>query len=163
MEAKEYTIDWMEIGKTSLGKTKATATLLDEKNQKIEVTIWSDFPGFVDLKPGSKVTGKIRETYGTGGKTWKSLSHVAYFRKPKSDKGADMVKAVEIKQKGIDEAQDKKADGIKTSSTFRAAVDSTIQWRAERQARGLTTSAEEWQEEFRQVRAWFSRNWELPF
>jgi len=158
-----YTIDWFEMGATKAGKTKATVTLKDPNGNTIEkVTIWPDFPGFVDLRPGSQVQGSIQEKK-QGNMTWKSLHADSFSVKTKVNRTAEITQAIATKNQGIADAQEKKADGIKTSSTFRDATEMTVRWREERLARGIATSAEEWQEEWKRVRAWLSANWDLPF
>jgi hypothetical protein len=119
-EYKLYAIDWMEIKPTSTGKTKADTTLRDEQGNVINrVTIWGDFPNFVNIRPGEKVRGKIEEkgqykslkpemTQGWGG-TYKP-------------KGTGIVAAMEKKEASIEKFQDKKQESIERSATFRDAT-----------------------------------------
>ena len=159
-----YTIDWLEVVQTSTGKTKANVTLVGEDGGKIpDVSIWGDFANFNELRPGSKVEGVV--TYKPyKGKNYASLGKAmnpngTYAVKPKSD----IAKAVAAKNENIAHSQEKKMEGIKDSSTFRAATDHVIQWRAERLARGEATSTEEWQQEWINVRKWFDARFSEPF
>ena len=159
-----YTIEWLEVKQTSTGKTKADTTLVGEDGGKTpSVSIWADFPDFHNLRPGSKVDGVVSfKPYK--GKTYASLSQAknpngTYTPRPKND----IAKAMDKKNESIIASQDRKEESIKNSLTFRAATDHVIQWRAERLARDVATSTEEWQTEWINVRKWFDARINEPF
>ena len=56
----KYKIDWMEKKETTTGKLKADATVVSETGESTDVTIWSDFPDFPTLAPGSVIEGEIK-------------------------------------------------------------------------------------------------------
>lgn len=157
-----YEVVWFEQGMTKDGKVKATVTLKDLGGNEIkDVTLWSDFPDFANIRPGSKVSGVMTTKAGTNNKVWKSL-HASKGRAAPAKK-PDMVKAVEKKAESIAASQDRKEASIKQTATFRDATLLTVEWRRERQAKGLTTTAEEWQTEWRNVRRWLDAEFDLPF
>jgi hypothetical protein len=160
-----YTIEWMERKPpTATGKIKAECTLVGEDGIKVSsVSIWSDFPGWNELRPGSKVDGTVNYKPFKG-RTYANLypaknPNGTYRPTPKQD----IAKAMEVKSQNIEHAQDKKMEGIKDSSTFRAATDHVIQWRQERLARGVNTTTQEWQEEWINSRKWFDSRFSEPF
>ena len=160
-----YTVEWLEIVQTRTGKTKANANLVDSNSIKTDnVAIWSDYPGFQDIRPGSKVDGDL-VVKNIKGKNYTSLypaknANNTYRPTPRQ---TPIEKAVEAKNQSMGQFQDKKMEGIKDSSTFRAATDHVIQWRAERLARGENTTTEQWQVEWINVRKWFDSKFSEPF
>lgn len=166
----KFVIHWMEVKQTKAGQTKAMANLIDESGvETTDVTIWSDFPGFPNFRPGSDIEGDVVEK-NVKGKIWKSI----YASKGTARKNFEViktavqqstpiVKAMERKEQSIERAQDNKMAGIISSSTFRAANEHTIQWRQERLARGINTTTEEWQEEWKNARKWFDARFDEPF
>lgn len=159
-----YQINWMENTQTKAGQAKANATLVDQNgNEHPNVTIWGDFPDFSGLRPGVNVEGSL-VVKNVKGKNWTTLyasknPNGTFKPKPKSD----MKQVMDIKKENIEHAQDKKYEGIKDASTFRAATDHMIQWREERAARGVSTTTEEWQAEWINSRKWFDARFSEPF
>ena len=121
-----YTINWLERKRTSTGKNKLDAVLVDPNGIQNEgVTIWEGFPNFAALMPGSQVEGDItvkqngQYTNKTLNAPRGSTSQFAggYAPKPNAIKAA-----MEMKSEGIQRAQDNKELGIITSATARDAT-----------------------------------------
>lgn len=108
---KDYVIDWISKGKTSTNKDKADVVLIDGE-EKIEVTIWGDFPGYANLMPGLKIPGELK--LATDPKYKPTLSA------PRTPK---MVANSGFKQKQIEATMDKKNEAI---GRFQATKEESI-------------------------------------
>jgi hypothetical protein len=119
----KYTIEFVEVGKTTTGKTKATLTLKDEKGEVHDhVTAWGDFPKFEELMMGRTVEGNIA-TKVNGQYTNKTLYP------PRTEQSAPIrrqpsgiVKAMEKKEASIAKFQDSKQERIERSAAIRDAT-----------------------------------------
>lgn len=122
-----YSVEALERKNLPTGKVVINAILRDDTGKIFEkVSIWSDFPNFVNITQGQKVTGnlftnpkgyvtlyppRVSETNGPAGAPPRAPS-----------KGAAVEKAQERKEAGITKSQDRKEEGIKIASTMRDAV-----------------------------------------
>lgn len=120
----EYTINWMEVKQTSTGKTKADVTLEGDERK---ITMWGDFPGFSNLKPGSKVKGEV-VTKVNG----KFTNHTFFPERtdtrskpsaPAWAKKDGAVQAAKITSDSVRESMAQKQEAIERSSVIR---DSTL-------------------------------------
>lgn len=149
-----YTIQSMEKTTTTTGKEKYNAVLkdVDSGAETKGVTIWSDYPGWINLQAGVTVYGSLvppkDPKYGP----------TLYAPKPASTgttRGAGAItRAQETKAEHIKVAQENKEVGIKLSSTIRMAVDIVT-------ARDLG-STEDIQAEIEYWRKWFWERWDEP-
>lgn len=148
----KFTIEWSEKKQIPSGKWVINATLKDEVGVTHErVSIWSDFPNWVNIMTGHTVEGNIV----TNDKGYKTLypprtgtvsSNGGANRASGGGLGAGMMKA---KSESIAKAQENKELGIMTSSTIRLATDCAI-------AENNPTPANilKW-------RNWFITNWDI--
>ncbi len=116
-----YKINWMEVKQTSTGKTKADCSLIDESGIEIDkVSIWSDFPDFANLKPGSEVNGDLVKAKDPkyGPTLYPAKTYKTFAAKPKVDIG----KMMEKKEASIGRFQDNKEESIKISGAQRDAT-----------------------------------------
>lgn len=98
----KYKIEWFENVTTATGKNYAKVTLKDEQGNDENVSIWSDFPGFNELRLGGEVEGYIK----VNGQ-YKNLAPSSPSpRKPNMDR------VMEKKANLIGEAQDRKERSI---------------------------------------------------
>lgn len=122
MPTKKYSVEWMERRTTASGKIMIKATLQDETGaQYTDIGIWSDFPGFADLMPGSSVQGNIVEKG-----QYKTLYPTRAPRATTGGQGGGNMRGVAAaqvrKQEGIREAQENKSHAIKVASAMRDAT-----------------------------------------
>lgn len=162
----EYEVIWLEQKTTKTGKVMANLTLKDPSGVQIEnVTVWGDFPGFIDIRPGGKVRGIIQNKTDTNNRIWKTLKFdvphkISIPRTPIQNPAAELQKEI---SKSVEQHQTRKEDGFRTSATFRDATLLTVEWRRERVAKGLNTTSEEWQVEWKNVRNWLDSKYDEPF
>lgn len=121
-----YKIEWIKQGTTTTGKPKADATLKGPDGVHIDVTIWGDFPDFVNLQNGGEVEGELKPA--SDPKYKPSLNAP---RTPKMASGGGFKqKMIEDtmakKNESISHFQASKEESIKISSTFGKAVDLAI-------------------------------------
>ena len=117
----KYIIEWGSQSQTKTGKTVFNATLKDEQGlQHEKVSIWSDFPGFADIRPGSEVEGEIVKN----AKGYASL----YPPRPKMEapkfvqREQAMNEAMAKKETSISKFQANKEESIRLSSSARDAT-----------------------------------------
>lgn len=98
----KYRIEWCEKKKTSTNKEYFKATITDEQGKEEEVSIWSDFPQFIQIQPGLEVEGYIKVNGN-----YKNLSAISTSpRKP------NMERVMEKKATFIAESQNRKEQSI---------------------------------------------------
>ncbi|MDD5068883.1 MAG: hypothetical protein PHN89_04805 [Candidatus Pacebacteria bacterium] len=111
----------MEVKQTSTGKTKADCELVDENGVEIsKVSLWSDFPDFANLKPGSEVNGDLVKAKDPkyGPTLYPAKTYSQWKPKPK----ADIPKMMEAKKESIQQFQEVKNDSIKVAGAQRDAT-----------------------------------------
>lgn len=118
----KYKIDWLQMGKTTTGKEKADATLIDEQGNKVDVTIWGDFPAFNTMMPGAEIEGELKEASNP---KWKPSLNAP--RTPKTASGSNfktlqVEKAQERKESSINRTLDRKEESIALMSAQRDAT-----------------------------------------
>lgn len=120
----QYEITWLEQKTTSTGKVKANAQLRGAEGKLIEnVTIWSDYPDFVNLRPGSTVEGDLVPArdpkYGPTlyGKKANLGPRPAWAKKENT-----IAKAQDRKEEGIKTAQERTQEGVSMSGSARDAT-----------------------------------------
>lgn len=112
-----YTIDWMEIKTSKSGKPFIKATLTDSDGKKYDnVTIFTSHKEYSGCMPGAVVTGSLKpnDYNGVPGFILNSELAPPRFVQAKMNN--------ERKAEAINQAMDKKADGIMVSSTARDAT-----------------------------------------
>ena len=160
-----YTVDWLEKKHVdALNKDKYDLTLKDAKGVTHEkVTMWSDFIGFSEVRPGSTVTGTITTKTNDKGYTNTTISPP----KPKNTSGGNfgpskggfkgnMAATMATKQAGIEKSQDNKERGIILASTARMATDMVVAL-TDYEYKGFSVGA--LQKEWTMWRSWFAKNW----
>lgn len=148
----KYVIDWLEQKKTSTGKDVKNATLKDEQGVIIErVSIWGDFPGWNDLRPGHTVMGQIK----SNAKGYKSLSPgmTSGFGGGRST-GA--VSAAKITSESVKEAQERKNDSIAYFNSLNSAIAIVVQGYTDAQ---IMNMAGEVKSSLISWRDWFLEEW----
>src|SRR3990167_9429810 len=116
----KYIIEWGSQSQTKTGKTVFNATFKDEQGlQHEKVSIWSDFPGFADIRPGTEVEGEIVK-----GKTgYLSLYPPRKLEPPKFvQRERAMNEAMAKKETSISKFQANKEESIRLSSSARDAT-----------------------------------------
>ena len=102
------------------------ATIKDNQGVVTDnVTLWSGFPNFADLKVGDVVEGDLK-IVPNGQYVNNTLNPISPAAKPaggafKGNSGA-ITKAMDRKEAGIEKFQDNKSESVKIASTMRDAV-----------------------------------------
>ncbi len=146
----KFTINWLEQKKTPTGKDVKNATLIDELGVVFEkVSIWGDFPDWVNLSPGRTVSGNIK----ANAKGYKSLSPEMTTGFNRGPSGA--VKAAEVTSASVVKAQDRKEKGIAYFNAVNSAISlvTSSDLYKNDDAGDLRTSISVW-------RDWFLSEWE---
>ncbi len=147
----KYIVDWCETKTTSTGKNVKNATLKTENGTLIkDISIWSDFPGWNDVRPGSSVDGEIR----TSAKGYKSLSAGKFASSTLNRAPSGAVKAADITRESVKEAQANKNASI----AFFNATNSAISLYGALSTQGLMAGTPE--EFIRKWRSWFLAEWQ---
>lgn len=154
-------INWIEIGQTTTGKTKADITFEGDTKK---VTAWADFPGFADLKPGSEVEGTIVPK-AVGNKTYYTLYAPKgnFARAGVSKPNFAIKEAQATKREDIATAQKNKEEGIRVSSTFRDATLITVEMFRIGYAPDESPRDEQFRKEWTKWRDWLWKNWDGDF
>lgn len=151
-----YIIEWMERKTTSTGKSKIDATLRTPEGAMTKtVTIWSDFPDFAVLQPGSSVDGDIVEK-GQYSTFYAKKAPISAYR-PRVAGGPGVKAAQERKGEMIQQAQETKSTGIKIAAAFRDATLLTIE--ILRQVEGEPLSKSEIFALHKEIRDWYIAGW----
>lgn len=109
-----YSIFWLESAVTKTGKAVKNATLKTENGTLIEkVSIWSNFPSYESLMPGSTVEGEII----TNEKGYRSLKALTPYKAP-----SGAVSAAKITSESVEKAQVKKNDSIAYFNSLNSAL-----------------------------------------
>lgn len=98
-------IEWTENKTTKTAKPYKALAVLDESGAKFNVNIFSDFPDFANIIPGSVVRAKLEQN----GQYWNLVSETQ--SKPRGGK-PNFDRIIEKKQQGIADAQTEKAKNI---------------------------------------------------
>lgn len=125
----KYHLSNIERKETSTGKALIRANIKDTQGATTEnVTIWSSFPNFANLKDGDVVEGDL-EIKVNGNYTNKTLNPSPtgkpVYGAPRAS-GSGIKAAQERKQEMVEKAQDNKELGIKVASTINKAVELAI-------------------------------------
>lgn len=122
----KYIVEWSEYKTTSTGKKKADATLKDEAGVITEgVTIWENFPGFNDIRPGSTLEGDV--TVKVNGQYTNKTLNAPRAEFPRKAPGA-ITQAMAKKEKSIEKFQEQKTSSIEKMACFRDATLLTVAW-----------------------------------
>ncbi len=141
--------DWKVATVSAVDGTKQTDVSINRVSKKGDM-----FPDFDGITPGKEI----------GGRLWSSPAGKWYLFAPDKEektfntfKKPNMSAVMEKKAENIDHAQDKKAEGIKVSSTIRMAVDMAL---AELGQLEMPYTPIDMQECVRKWRTWFWNEWE---
>ena len=149
----KYDITWCEVKQTQTGKTKMDASLQSSDGQVFDkVTIWGDFAGFTEIRPGSSVEGDI-VTNGN----WKTLSAPKHAPTGNAARGAGIALSQLRKADGISKSFDRKESGIEISATFRDATLIT-----NLQLQGKNPDVDMVKDTWTYWRSWLLENWDVP-
>ena len=126
----KFSVEWMENRTSAKGNKYIRATLKDEGGAEFtDVAIFDKFPDFANIISGSTLEGNlVSKDYQ--GKTSYTLNS------PNSAPtggfgGAGGVKMMEKKAESIAKSQDRKEEGIKIASVFRASYETALEeWRS---------------------------------
>lgn len=139
--------DWKIVSVKDLTGAITTDVSVNRVNKKGET-----FPNFDNIRPGAEIEAEF----------WTSTAGKHYLFAPNLTKAAsagvkngNMVKVMEQKAQNIEKSQDRKEEGIRTSSTIRMAVDLAIAEHDESIGHDLKESISRW-------RMWLLKNWDLP-
>ena|SRR3990167_3930997 len=151
-----YSIEWLEkVHVAALNKDKYKLSLKDSNGATLnDITMWQDFEGFSDFKPGSTITGELRTSEKNGYK-----NTTIYAVKPKVASGAKFgpsggMKMMEKKAEYIEKAQERKNDSI---AFFNATNSALTLYEIMNQEIPDGTGVKEF---IREWRTWFLKEWE---
>lgn len=113
-------VQWCENKTAKTGKPYKKLSVEDEKGAKFDVNIFSNFPDFANIAPGSVIFGKLTQE----GQYW-NIS--VDGEKPRSGAGssfkqAQIEKVMEVKNENIGKVMDRKEESIKLAGAQRDAV-----------------------------------------
>lgn len=117
----EIKIDWVEVKQTKFGKPMKRVTVTHEGKQ-IDVNIFSNFPDFANIAPGSVIMGQIKQD----GKYWNiepdgvATTRGGAYTKPNIVE--NQLKVQKEISKNVEKAADNKDHSVRISSTMRDAV-----------------------------------------
>ena len=124
MENKEYKVLWTESKTAKTGKPYKKLSLEAPEGNKMDVNIFSDFPEFSLIIPGSTILGHLEQK----GEYWNIISATQSKRSYGQNYAnkRDISKDVEIAQKrtteSVKHAQDRTERSVKLSGAQRDAV-----------------------------------------
>lgn len=120
----EYKVQWAENKTAKTGKPYKKLSIEDLQGVKTDVNIFSDFPDFANITPGSTISGTLTqkgqywnitsETQIKGGYTPRST--------PQSAISASVKQAQERTEQSIGKTLDRKEESIKLAGAQRDAV-----------------------------------------
>ncbi len=157
----EYVIEWCEKKTTSTGKEKLNATLSKDGVAENDVTIWADFPDFINIASGRKVTGNIvsKQNGQYLNKTLYPITTPASANRPAG--GGFAAGAMQKKAENISHAQDRKEEGIMISSSARMATDFVTAFYPEIANYEDREKSMALEEKWKEWRKFFIENWEV--
>src|ERR1700728_1553924 len=123
-QTKLWKVDWCENKTSAKGTSYMKATLTDESNAQVEnVTIFSTFPNFANIRPGEKISGFLKENVYNGKTSFTlDVEKTQGWGKPTNVKAAQIEKFQEKKTDAINNFQDKKQEAIDHAAAFRDAT-----------------------------------------
>lgn len=111
----KFIVDWAENKTAKTGKPYKALTIKDEAGKPTNVNIFSDWPDFANVQPGSQIDGELEQN----GKYWNLKSNAIKERKYTKP---DFTKAMERKEESIKGFQDNKEMSIKMAGSARDAT-----------------------------------------
>lgn len=160
----QYEITWLEQKTTSTGKVKANAQLRGAEGKIIEnVTIWSDYPDFSNLRPGSTVEGDLVPSRDP------KYGPTLYGKRKESNLGpkpawarkeTNIAQAQERKAGYIKEAQDRKEMSIAYFNSLNSAIAIVNGPIGQLPSRLDTEAVETLKENIAYWRDWFYSEWQ---
>lgn len=150
----------MESKMTSTGKAVKSCSLKDEKGVLNEdVSIWSDFPDFSNLRAGSHVSGQIK----SNAKGYKSLypeltkgfTSGTYKTPTMPPRTSGVVSAAKITSESVKVAQERKNESIAYFNSLNSAIALVTKWDTFQ-----TRDADELKESIRIWRDFFLEEWQ---
>jgi hypothetical protein len=105
-----FLVDWSELKTAKTGKAYKALTIKDEAGKPTNVNIFSDWPDFANVGPGSHIEGELEQN----GKYWNLRSNAIKEKRPNMDrvmekKSASIAEAQQRKEQSISQAQDRSA------------------------------------------------------
>lgn len=127
-QTKNWKVDWCENKTSAKGASYMKATLTDETGAQHEnVTIFSSFPNFSNIRPGEKISGFLKVNDYKGQTTYSlDVERTQGWGRQTNVKQAAVAAAMEKKQENIEKTLDRKDESYKISSTFRDATLLTV-------------------------------------
>lgn len=114
-------VDWAENKTAKTGKPYKRVTVVSENGEKHDVNIFSNFPDFANIGPGSEIMGNLKQE----GQYWNiepegvaTMRGGAYI----ANKIASIDKAMDKKNESITKFQGAKEESIKLAGAQRDAV-----------------------------------------
>lgn len=157
----KYEILKFDIKQSAKGTTYAIAML--KGNEVYEnVTVFGSHPGFIDLKVGAFIECELEANDYNGKKGWKAKALVSApkWAGAKTNKTAEINKAMDKKVESIKEAQENRAEGVKVASTFRDATLITVE--LARTADIVPEDKEDYlKAKWQEIRNWLWQNWDV--
>lgn len=117
MEYKEYKVQWAENKTTETGKPYKKLSI-EDNGMKTDVNIFSDFPDFANIIPGSTIRGALEQK----GQYWNIISETrgkSAYSKPQVHPAMEYQKEI---TKSVEKAQNNKEESIKLAGAQRDAV-----------------------------------------
>jgi asparagine N-glycosylation enzyme membrane subunit Stt3 len=111
----KFTVDWAENKTAKTGKPYKALTIKGDDGKPINVNIFSDWPDFANIAPGSQIEGTLEQN----GKYWNIRSDQSkkrVYNKP------DFSKVMERKEASISNFQKTKEESIQMAASARDAT-----------------------------------------
>lgn len=152
MDYQDFKVQWVENKTTKTNKPYKKLSIEDPAGKKFDVNIFSDFPDFANIIPGSVIRGKLEQN----GQYWNIISETQ--SKPRGGasggfKQAQIEKVMEKKSESIAHFQDKKEESIALAGAQRDAVLIVTTMLAKSDSEWKT--AKEVEEQITKWRNWF--------
>lgn len=161
---KVYKVDWTELKTSVKGAQYMRATLTDETGQEYpEVTIFSSFPNFANIRPGEKISGIITAKDYKGKQSYsldieRTQGWGGQYKGNAGAKTAQIATAQEVKKENINQVLDRKDEAIRKASIIR---DSSLITAA--QIHGKNMQSAEIELYWKHWESFLQAQWDKPF
>lgn len=119
---QDIKVEWCENATTKTNRPYKKLSVTDSEGNKHNVNIFSDFPDFANIAPGSMIRGKLE----ANGKYMNLISETQAPKGNPNYKTAQIEKAMDTKRQDITKFQDNKELSVKISGTMRDAVQLSL-------------------------------------
>lgn len=115
-------VEWVENKTTSTGKPMKALSVTDEKGEKFNINIFSDFPDYANIIPGAVIRGELKKNDKGYLNIYSETQNKTRGGAPGAFKQAQIEKTMEKKEASIEKFQTSKEEAIKLMAAQRDAV-----------------------------------------